>query len=574
MKNKRISHDIKTVLLFFLIICLATVLRFIYLDRIPNAVGGDELTYIVTAKSIFLTGRDITGTWSPWSIFLFRYPPNEQQAELPYFLHLPFSGPFPFSLFTARFPFALLSVGVVILLCLLTQKLINRQTAFVAGLIASINPWLIYIGRTAYETTPATFFYLLGFYLLLAFRGPMLLVSIPVFILAFYSYIGMKLIFLPLIILFCLFAWSRNRKDQKQYLMTAIISFIFTISFLLIITTKSDGSRISELFLPNNPQIASTVDAIRKNTMSNPFTPFFVNKFSVYLQFITTKFYRMFSPVYLFLEGDQFFSLYRHGFFYALDFVFLAGGFLVLFLKKRSVFFLLSSTIVLATFPHLFHKTQTDFSYHIALLFPISIIVIGNGIYGFIQSVPKRFRVSIGIAVTILYIISAGNFLFIYFFQHPLGGYFDFHMRIVSRYIELSNKVPITVYSPRYTDFFKKYLFYSNSLKSDNVTSFTHLYDSQSLIFNNITFSSCNDKASVSTSSGIVIADIYCILDKNIPRVSISNLSDAGEVYQIYNDPICINFNLKRYPTGISLADFAIERLEDKRFCEAFINRF
>src|SRR3989344_1481872 len=184
-----------------------------------------------------------------------------------------------------------------------------------------------------------------------------------------------------------------------------------SICFFLFITTQSNGSRISELFLPNNPLIADTVDALRKNTMTNPFTPFFVNKFSVYLQFISIKFYRMFSPVYLFLEGDQFFSLYRHGFFYALDFVFLGGGFLVLFLQKRSVFFLLSSTITLATFPHLFHKTQTDFSGHIAFMFPLFIIVIGNGIHGFIQSVPQKFRISSGIIVTILYALSAGNFL-------------------------------------------------------------------------------------------------------------------------------------------------------------------
>lgn len=224
MKKLKKIYDVKSMLPLFIIICLAALLRFTLLDRIPNAVGGDELTYIVTAKSIFLTGRDITGTWSPWSIFLFRYPPHEQQAELPYFLHLPFSGPFPFSLFTARIPFALLSIGIVIILYFLTKKLINVHAAIATGLIAAINPWLIYIGRTAYESTPATFFYLLGFYLLLSLRGSKLFISVPVFFLAFYSYIGMKLIFLPLIILFCLFAWSRNRKDQKQYLLKINVS--------------------------------------------------------------------------------------------------------------------------------------------------------------------------------------------------------------------------------------------------------------------------------------------------------------------------------------------------------------
>ena len=75
-------HRKKIGIILIAIILLAAFLRFFWLDRIPNAVSGDELTYIFTAKSMFLSGSDITHTWSPLSIFAFRYPPGEVQAEL------------------------------------------------------------------------------------------------------------------------------------------------------------------------------------------------------------------------------------------------------------------------------------------------------------------------------------------------------------------------------------------------------------------------------------------------------------------------------------------------------------
>jgi hypothetical protein len=64
------------------IIVLAVLFRFVYLDRIPTAIGGDEIVYPLTAKSIALTGRDLTGTWNIFQSLIFRYPPNQQSAEL------------------------------------------------------------------------------------------------------------------------------------------------------------------------------------------------------------------------------------------------------------------------------------------------------------------------------------------------------------------------------------------------------------------------------------------------------------------------------------------------------------
>src|SRR5579864_2075640 len=98
------------------IIVIAVLLRFIFLDRIPISITGDELTYIITAKSVILSGKDLTGTWSPFSILLFHYPPSQHQAELSYLLLIPWIWVFGSSLFAVRSLFALLSVITVLMI--------------------------------------------------------------------------------------------------------------------------------------------------------------------------------------------------------------------------------------------------------------------------------------------------------------------------------------------------------------------------------------------------------------------------------------------------------------------------
>lgn len=57
------------------IVVISSVLRLTYLDRIPTAIGQDEIDYQLTSKSIAISGKDISGTISPIDILQFHYPP-------------------------------------------------------------------------------------------------------------------------------------------------------------------------------------------------------------------------------------------------------------------------------------------------------------------------------------------------------------------------------------------------------------------------------------------------------------------------------------------------------------------
>jgi 4-amino-4-deoxy-L-arabinose transferase-like glycosyltransferase len=559
-----------------IIVILSLFSRFFWLDRIPNAIGGDELTYLISAKSIVLTGRDLTGKWNPLSAFLFRYPPNEQQAELPYFIHLPFSGIAPLSLLTARIPVALFSVGIVILLYLIARRVFDNKTAFVTGLIAAINPWMIYIGRTSYEWSIAVFFYLLGLYLIIQKQKSLILLSILAFLLGFYSYIGTKIILIPFVLVSIFLAYRLNgKKYQKQYAVIGIIGILFTLFFLIQVTTTTTGSRMSEIFLPTNSTIAPEVDRIRKSSIPSWLTQVYANKITIYVQILITKLYRIFSLTYLFLEGDEFFSLWNHGMFYAIDVIFLIVGSLYVFAKKRFEFIFITLFILIGTLPQLLHKNITDFSYHIALIFPFMILFIGYGITHLVESMRGYWRKIIMSAICCLYLVSIGKFIYVYVYQHPLRGYSDFHARVLSTYLLTARKlsVPVILYSDANSDYFRKFLFYTNSISQSTIEEIRSDLNTPTFTLGGITFAPCDDRLVILPSPTISIVDRNCASVFNEPHLSISRLSDGGERYRIYNDSLCNGFNLKRYSQNISIQDFAMDKLSQEHFCETFISR-
>ncbi len=559
-----------------IIILLSSLLRFVGLDKIPTAITGDELLYAVTAKAVYLTGHDISGKWNPLSIFVFQYPPGEHQAELPYFIHLAFSGPFPFSLFMAKLPFALLSMGIVILIYKIAGYLFDKETAEVAGLIAAINPWLIVMGRTAYESTPSTFFYLLSLYLLLKLRSWNVLWSLIPLLLAFYSYIGTKLIFIPftLIALFLTYEINAHR-FKKIYITEFAICLCFVIGYLLLLFTSSGTSRISELVFPNSLIIKNLVDATRTATVQTPFLSLFVNKYTVYIQLLMEKLMRIFSPSYLFIEGDQFFLPVKQSFFYAIDFIFIILGSLYLFAQRKKTLLALASFILIGTFPHIFHETQGDFSGHLALMFPFLILLIAVGISEIISSMPKMYRAATAITIILLYCFSLLGFSVAYFYQYPLVGAGDFHMRVLSRYLSLNRSTAkqITVYTTTSSDLLKKYIFYTNSMNKQTMPELRRIYLHESNTeFQNIRFVSCDNTIKSNNNDNLFIYDVKCGMNIASPHIQISRLTDAGGIYEIYNDTLCSKYGLNHYPMGVKTSDFSVENLSTTRFCKIYFN--
>ena len=577
MLSKRV---ILSFLPLILIVLLAVFARFIFLDKVPNAVGGDEIVYLLNAKASFISGHDIFGKWSPVQGLLFSYPEGETQAELPYILNSFVIGPLRANLFNAHLANAIMGILIIIVLYALINELFGRKQALFVAFLASINPWLVYIGRTAYEAIPATLFYLLAFYALLKLKGWKILLAFPVLILGFYSYIATKLILLPflfVVLIYCYF-YVYKKKYLKQYVVLFLLCAAFVFLYFVSLKLNPETSRLGEIFTPFNSAISSQVDAIRKTSIQTPFTNLFENKYTYYANYMIIKTFKIFSADYLFVRGDEFFSLWRHGLFYYIDALFIGLGALFMFIKKRNVFVLFSALILVGIAPHLLHSGTTgDFSIHSAMMYPFLIMFAGLGIYESINWFKKKYIKKILLVIVVAtYIFSFANFLNIYLYWFPLRGYFDFPIRVVSSYaLRASDNQRVTIYSTASFDYYKKYLFYINGYNKKTAKLIADNLNHKKYVLGNVSFVSCNSLNDLSNKNNLEITDTKCKdleIDEN--RLSITRLNDGGESFKIYNDKLCSKYGLKPYPSGIKLSDFSIENLSNEDFCKTFITSY
>jgi len=560
-----------------LVIFLGFLVRFIFLDKIPNAIGGDELTYILTAKSIALTGKDLTQTWNPLSLFFFNYPPGQNQAELLYFLQIPFVGFIRSLLFSTRVLNLILGTGLIYLMYLIARELFDRKTALIAALVTSFNPWSIYIGRTAYESIPAAFLYMLGFYVLLRAKEKTILFSIPVFFLAFYSYIGTKIIFLPFVILTVLYSYLfiNKKKYRKYYLIVLALCFIL-VAFFTFKTLVSPASRASEILTPFSSEITKTVNTQRHLFVQTPLTSIFENKYSEFIRISIAKLFKIFSFDFLFIFGDQFYSINRNGLFYVLDLFFILLSIGAMYVKKRKLLAILSLFIILTAVPHILHSANdSNFSFHLTLLVPFLILLIAYGINEFLSYFNGKAFYIVPILLVSLYIILITNFLNIYFFQHPLMGNFDFKLRLLSKYISLHKGKKFAIYSNGEASLFEKYIFYTDYVNSDNKEKIATDITEKNYSLGNVQISGCDSTIGPAREENkVIIFDTQCnYLGKDSPSLKIARLADGGADFVIFNDNLCSKYNLRRYPNITSLSSFDFEKMNSQRFCETFITR-
>ncbi|OGH24792.1 MAG: hypothetical protein A3B47_00265 [Candidatus Levybacteria bacterium RIFCSPLOWO2_01_FULL_39_24] len=568
----------------FFILIIAFLLRTIFINEVPLALSNDELTFIINAKSVALTGKDILGTWQPWSLqpIYNTYP----MSELSFLIASPLLSLFKVTLFTAKLPYALFSTLLVGILYLITNKLFSKKEALIVGIVAAISPWGIFFGRTAYDFPLAVFFYMLALTILLYSKSWRILLSfIPLF-LAFYSYIGTKIIFLPFVIIAAFFSWHiLNNKKYTKYYLTLIIACLFLfIFFLQSLNSGNAGKRLSEIYTPWSQSIAEKVNLDRKLSINSPINNLIINKYTVFAKDFLNKYLGAFSPQYQFITGDSnmYVSLWNHGYFYYVDLIFLLLGFYYLFQKNKKVALLIIGLILIAPFPAAISTDQERFVHKWTLIYPLFIIVVGVGI-SYALSLPKKtfYRKFLAGFILLIYTALLTNFLVIYFLRYPIynseGS--NFSTRILSGYIALVNAQDksVYVYSPEPEPLYKGYVLYADTYSQKSAKIVTENFNSNIYALDGVRFlKGCPDKNVISSDNTIIINNTmkcdeissYQVMKK---PVEISQLSDAGTIYSIYKDRVCSIYSLSKYPDNFKFFDFNIENLPINSFCTKYI---
>ncbi|MDE2025224.1 MAG: hypothetical protein KGJ07_01905, partial [Patescibacteria group bacterium] len=436
-------------------------------------------------------------------------------------------------------------------------------------------PWSVYINRTAYEVTPAVFFYLLGLLILFKTKNKKIFWAFPIFLLGFYSYIGMKLIFTFVVISALVFVWFRNnKKNLHEYLVFGLLSLFVTVAYIVLLKLQPGSSRLGELFSFSDPSIVHTVNLLRNQQIVSPMGSLFDNKIVIGSIILITKFFKTFSFDYLFVYGDSFFSLWHHGLFYYIDGIFLLAGIVSAFVLSKKTFYFIIAMLCIGTLPQLAHSADiANFTPHISFIFPWMILLIAVGIWSVIRGIKQNLvKNLLTVFIVILYTFSLGNFLQVYFFQNPVeGGFFGLSDRLVAQYVQrTSSREKVYVYAHQPVDFAERYLFYSNA---EGVSSrqMKQVLSRGEVSVGNVIIGPCREGMDPSKVSGVVIIDFICEKNNSSHHLTVPQLSDGGEVYGIYNDTLCNKYALKPFPSQLIIKDLAVESLSTPDFCEAFI---
>ena len=397
-----------------------------FLGQVPNGSTPDEMNYIYDAYSILNTHKDIVGNFLPLS-----FNNVNSFSPVPVYTIVPFLSVFNLSLFAGRLPFAIAGCLSVLLIYLITQQLFkNKSISLAASFVIAVSPWHIQLSRIAYECSLALFFFLLGTFLFLKFRdNNKIFLSLPAFLLGFYSYHATKLFFLFYICLLIIF-FFKNKLARKYQLLTFIFGILLIfLSFWYVGSTQNVTRQ--DVFIWNNVQAIANEVNLERQFSNAPFIfrEIFSNKISLSLSAIRENYLFAFSPEFLFLKGEQGYSAYLYniggrGMMYIIELPLIIIGLLYLFRVKKDIRLFLLLSLLIAPLPSSFTLDQSYGARSIMML-PFLSILVGLGIYYFtilIKNKNKFFKLSLQLSLIIIYVLLIASYAYQYFFRYSIYG--------------------------------------------------------------------------------------------------------------------------------------------------------
>jgi len=569
----------RTLIIASLLFSIALIIRTVFLNFVPVALSPDEITYVLNAKSIYLTGKDISGTWNP--LLLTPVPYEHPQSELIYPVLTPFIGPVPFSLASAHLPGAVFLSALAVIVFLFSRRFLGDVPAGIIGIVAAVNPWGIIFGRTAYDTEFSLVFYYLFIYLTVTAKRWWKLAAIIPLALGFYTYMGFKIIFLPVVLATLVFARSMDRKKSLgEYVAIGLSAVLLLFLFLSTVGLQSTKSRLSEISLYDPSAVVQTVNTLRRQSLSGPLTPFFINKVTVAFRDNLKKYLGAYSPDYLFIDNEATpgHTFLNHGYLYYTDIVFLVIGFCWIFTYNRKLWLYIVSLLLFSPLPSMVSGISLSYAQRSSFMFPPVYICIGAGIY-FLCTVSKRrwYTVCVGTLIGIVTGIQLANFLYLYFAVYPVYSAegMGFSSRVAAHYMKQASQAGrnVTFVSGNPKGMFKNFLFYNDEYVQATVPVVQKAVRENVYTWGTISFITCDDVAVLNRNvTYVYIPGDHCpIFSTTKDAVSINQLKDAGTVYAIINDAVCSPYELHRYPAGLRLNDFSFTHLSTGQFCTSFI---
>ncbi len=567
-----------------MIIGVGTILRFSYLNRVPSGISDDELDTVLTARSVFYSGKTLEGAFSPFS---FQSVPTDAlvpYARAPYMLLSAIAGFFDHGLGETKIPFTLVSVLMTIVLTRISWLLWGKRIGIYTAFVSSLNPWSIYFGRTAFDTPLSVFFIYTFLLCILSFNNWWLLLAFIPWIVGLYSYQGMIVIYPLVLITGIAFAFMlRAPMYKKPYIVLTIAGVLAFFLFMMSFPGDRVGTRMGEIATPNNATIIAQVDNERRKSVQTSINPLFMNKVTTSAWHILRQYINAFSTGHLFVtgEGRSTFSLWSHGLFYSIDIIFLITGLYSAYHMNRKKAWFLGALILIAPIPAAISTTGVSYALRAAFMYPALLIYIAIGISKVWDFMGTRRSFKLGLIL--LYALVLSNFLHIYFIRNPVANSeaFGFGNRVLSKYMTLASEsgVPVLYIGNNVLNTYRQHIFYAKLMTNDSIPAIQHSVRVRNFEIGLTRFIECPtaDESIFPTHTVITPFGKVCPAlteyKKHSSFVAIAQLSDSGRIFEIYNDTVCKKYSLLEYQPMISFKDLNVESMSAEKFCNTYISK-
>ncbi len=293
----------------FLILILASFLRFFRLGQVPPSLNWDETAIAYNAYSIFQTGKDEWG--KSWPLLGFE---SFGEYKLPVFIYatIPGVGLFGLTELGARFMPALFGVLGVFLTYILTKELFeNKKLALLSAFILAIDIWHLQITRAAFEAGLAQLLLLLSIlFLYRARKKPFALIFSFLFAsLSVYTYNSSR-IFVPLFFL-AVFIFNKKLffKNKKALFLAILVAIAFALPLVLNFKSPIVQGRYDLISIQGDPGFVLRINDARGHLWDlgwpNSVARLIHNKITHYFWIFAKNYLAHFSPNFLFLTGAE-----------------------------------------------------------------------------------------------------------------------------------------------------------------------------------------------------------------------------------------------------------------------------
>lgn len=298
----------KTKIALLIILFAAFLIRIWNIGSVPPGLTPDEAALGYNAYSILKTGRDEYGKLLPVIFTSF----GDFKPGLYVYSAVPFVGIFGLSEFSVRFPSVLAGVFIVFMIYKIGLHFAGNKLALFAALVSSLNPWLIYFSRGAWEANLSLAITLAAIYFFLKFfeKPKYLPISAFLFSLTLLTYQGAKFsTLIVLIVLFVLYFTEIKRliaKMPKIFVTSFIVGIVFSLPIVLSFF-RGQTARLEVFSLFSYPRPEKELSQFLSESEINKTSAEYFLFHSETLNFkraILGRWFNALSADFLFFEGD------------------------------------------------------------------------------------------------------------------------------------------------------------------------------------------------------------------------------------------------------------------------------